>query len=82
MNQVKFNERQIMLVIYIINYIIDNERSHLEELIDIDDYTEPEELTDADLYDKYKDDERVNNHLWFYLYELQNFIKERVGNKK
>lgn len=82
MNQVKFNERQIILINNIINYNINDERSHLEEQIDVVDDVEPEELTDADLYDKYKDDETVNDHIWFSLYELQEFIEERVGNKK
>ena len=82
MNQVKFNERQIILINNIINYNINEERSHLEEQIDVVDDVEPEELTDADLYDKYKDDETVNDHIWFSLYELQQFIEERVGGKK
>lgn len=67
--------KQIDAINKIIDYTIEDEREHLEETISNRKDMEVSDLTDDDLFEKYKDDTEVNDHIWFSIYELQKIIK-------
>lgn len=69
------SKRQTDAITKIINYTIDDERDHLEEMLYDRHEEEVSQLTDQDLFDTYEKDSRVNDHIWFAIYELQQLIK-------
>jgi hypothetical protein len=67
--------KQIDAINKIIDYTIEDEREHLDVTISDRKDMEVSDLTDDDLFEKYKDDTEVNDHIWFSIYELQKIIK-------
>jgi hypothetical protein len=72
-------ERQIELINDIVEYIIDDERDHLEEEICSMDYTDEEleglsDLTDEQLF-KFCKTNDITEHIWLNLFELKQSIQ-------
>lgn len=77
MSIVKLNPKQVEAVNKLIEYTIDEERDHLEETLYDKLEVEGAELTDEDLFDEYKDNPEVNDHIWFSIYELQKIVNKK-----
>ena len=72
-------ERQIELINDIVEYIIDDERDHLEEEISSLDFTDEEleglsSLTDEQLF-KFCKTNDITEHIWLNLFELKQSIQ-------
>ena len=74
--KVNLTQKQVEAIKKLIDYTIDDEREHLEEMISDKLDIEVSDLTDDDLFETYKDDTDFNNHIWFSIYELQKIIEK------
>lgn len=75
----ELTKRQIELINDIVEYIIDDERDHLEEEICSMDYTDEEleglsDLTDEQLF-KFCKTNDITEHIWLNLFELKQSIQ-------
>ena len=75
----ELTKRQIELINDIVEYIIDDERDHLEEEICSMDYTDEEleglsSLTDEQLF-KFCKTNDITEHIWLNLFELKQSIQ-------
>ena len=79
----RITKKQVEAIERVVNYIIDDERDHLEETIETEIDLEVSDLTDDDLYDlKTTNEEIINNknlqsHIWWSLFELSNIKTEK-----
>jgi hypothetical protein len=72
-------EHRVQLIRDVIEYSIDNERDHLEEMIYNMDYTDEElegltNLTDEDLF-KFCKTNDITDHIWLKLFDLKQSIQ-------
>jgi hypothetical protein len=75
----ELTKRQIELINDVVEYIIDDERDHLEEEICSMDYTDEEleglsDLTDEQLF-KFCKTNDITEHIWLNLFELKQSIQ-------
>ncbi len=72
-------EKRVQLIQDVIEYIIDDERDHLEAEICSMDYTDEEleglsSLTDEDLF-KFCKTNDITDHIWLKLFDLKQSIQ-------
>jgi hypothetical protein len=82
----RITAKQTVAINKVVEYLIDDERKHLEEYLFNEFDMDVSELTDDDLYDMKTENEDIVNdeptqsHIWFSLYELSSvkLLKEIV----
>ena len=67
---IKLNSKLVGTINKFINDAIDDERENLGEIIEDQIGDDISELSDDDLFEKYKNS--FSDHIWFSIYELQN----------